>query len=189
MNFKDYEESVIKACRENSGNKVELFLSYKNNYMRVGRNFEPNVNPADLIDLTERTFLDFKKECDIVKAVESLSAKFKVLHSKSKHNTMVASSKFLWLFNHSIIIMDNLNQVYLNAKDYRDYVTIFENYYKDKKSEIDTLIKKHNLLDIDFTMGEDWFKMRVFDQYLWTLAASNAKMKHKNDSFSHYIPG
>jgi hypothetical protein len=86
-------------------------------------------------------------------------------------NAKVAASKILWLFDRKTIIMDNQNKKALKVKEtasYEAYCDAWIEEFLKIEPQIVAVITEHNLVKIDPVMNELWFKMRVFDQYLWS---------------------
>ncbi len=132
--------------------------------MKIGRNFRANTGPKVLIT-TKNLYLNH------VHDVEKLSKNYFEggLLSGNKRNALVAASKLLWLFDHEIIIMDDYTKKALGAKNYIDYTQKWNNAFDLKIIEIDSIISLYQLNNIDPIINERWFKMRVFDQYLWSI--------------------
>lgn len=168
VNYSDYEKDLLESIKHDSHNLLAQFKSYKNGYMKVGRNFEPGKDEEILSTL--------KIFSNANKSVEELSEEFKMKGlAKNGHSTIVASSKFLWLYNHETVIMDNYNLHALGLKStkYQDYKNEWIIWFERHEEGIGNLIQRYNFDKMDPVMNEKWFKMRVFDQYLWSLSNRN----------------
>lgn len=162
VNYRDYEKDLLESVQQNSYNLQALFKSYKNSYMKVGRNFEPEKD-KEILE-TVRRFGYAKK------SVEELSEEFKINGlAKNGHSTIVASSKFLWLYNKETILMDNNNSTSLGLKstNYNDYTAEWLLWYERYEEGMINLIDRY-FDNMDPIMKEKWFRMRVFDQFLWS---------------------
>ena len=165
--YYDIEKPILDAISSNNRENIsEGMRKYMGGYMKISRNFKGK-NYLKIYDITKE-FYDSKNT-----NIESLSALFHKMELLSgiNKNAKVASSKLLWLFNRNVVIMDNFNKKVLNVKtdNYSDYLNRWETEFQNKKKEIDQIILSHDLKSLDNVFSENWFKMRVFDQYLWTL--------------------
>ncbi len=139
-------------------------------YMKISRNFKPN-SAEMILNLLENLTLNEKNL-----SVEFLSNKLIENELASKptiKNVLVASSKFLWLYNNETIIMDNNNKKILNAKNYNDYVTKWRNLFQEKVQEIEEIYRSDFNIN-DEIINNHWFKMRIFDMYLLDLFNKDA---------------
>lgn len=171
VTYMDIEKQILIDVHSNSITKRETALKkYMNSHMKIGRNFRKfDYKYETIYNLTLDSHTSNPND------IESLSKKFlerDILSGEIK-NAKVAASKLLWLFNQNTIIIDNLNKTILNIKtnNYSDYTSKWEMVFKSKINEINSIIQKYNFANIDTTINKPWFKMRVFDQYLWALQA------------------
>lgn len=170
--YYDIEKNILRAINsEDQAARVKALDRYLNKYMRIGRNFTEK-SATKIIEIIDR----FGKELN----VNELSVKFKevrLLSGKTK-NVIVAASKLKWLVQNETIIMDNNNMKVLHARDYEDYLVRWKSEFQRKLIEIDNVIENvfnHH----DKIMNENWFKMRVFDMYLWSVYSENEKQIEK----------
>mgnify|MGYP001172645044 CR=1 FL=1 len=163
------EEKICIDFNNESKKSAALYQYLK--YMKIARNFKKN-NPDNIFLAASRIFKDNKNE-DKGKIINLLSEEFNRLNllSGNNKNAIVAASKILWLFDRETIIMDNLNKNILKRfgkiKNYEDYEKIWKNKYKENEKSINSIIKEYNMTKIDKVFNQKWFKMRVFDMFLW----------------------
>lgn len=167
VSYIDIEKRILKEIDSNDeATRLLALQRYMNSYMKIGRNFLAGTD-TKVFWVTKNYFMEGGRD------IEELSKRFftnELLNAKIQ-NAKVAASKLLWLFNHSVIIMDNFNREVLKVKtdNYLDYTNAWELAYEAKWQEIESVLTEFNLKRIDPVMSEEWFKMRVFDQYLWSL--------------------
>ena len=164
VNYYDKEHKLLQANETDSEDKLDLFISFKNAYMRVGRNFK-NGKDEEIL----KAVLDFKGN-----SVKELSEYFKSedFLSRNNENALSAASKFLWLRKRDTIIMDGNNMKALKIwnYDYDLYCKKWRDKYEKYREQIIEITDKYSLETIDPIFGEEWFRMRVFDQFLWSLS-------------------
>ncbi len=170
MTYHDIEKSILKDITNSNSDTRELALkNYLNKHMRIGRNFRKGTE--HMIYETTKNYLDSGNN-----EVEELSQLFytKKLLSKNIKNAKVAASKLMWLFIHESIIMDRLNMKVLGIKNdsYLDYQNKWLAVFNSVDNRIKELINESDLPQIDDVVNNKWFRMRVFDQFLWTLGKS-----------------
>lgn len=165
VNHYDNEHELLQAIETDSADKLNLFITFKNSYMSVGRNFKNGNDEEILADVL--AFNDFEGNY-----VRKLSDYFEVKGFLSKGNAISAASKFLWLRKRNTIIMDRNNMGVLKVwkYDYELYCEKWSDKYKQNKIRIEEIVTKNSLKTIDPIFGEEWFRMRVFDQFLWSIA-------------------
>ena len=165
VNHYDNEYNLLQAIEGDSANKLDLFITFKNSYMSVGRNFKNGNNEEIFADVL--AFNDFEGNY-----VRELSDNFKNKGFLSKGNALSAASKFLWLRKRETIIIDtnNMNALKVWKYDYELYCKKWRQRYSQCRNQIIEITDKHFLENIDPIFGKEWFRMRVFDQFLWSLA-------------------
>jgi len=171
VTYNDIEKQILLDVHSNSFETRDAALGkYMNNHMRIGRNFKATDDSKDMIFNITNNF--FKYGDNEIEVLSNLYFEKKLLNNKIS-NAKVAASKLLWLFDQEIIIMDNFNKSVLDVKteNYSDYISKWKSVFDIKVKEIDNVIKQYNFDKIDPIINEQWFKMRVFDQYLWTIKA------------------
>lgn len=172
VTYFDIEKNIIEkilASNDDSGNPA--YYNYVNKHMKIGRNFKPR--SADMVLLTIKNML--LNEGNL--GVEELSdryARYEILSKPTIKNVKVAASKLLWLFENETIIMDNNNMKVLKANNYKEYVKKWRELYSLKLIEINEIIEK-NFKGLEEVINENWFKMRIFDQYLWSIFEEQKK--------------
>ncbi len=168
VNYYDYEHKLIEAIHNDLTAKEALFIAYKNSYMSVGRNFKAGNDEAILAELLN--FKDFEGNY-----VERFSNQLRDKGFLSKNHALSASSKFLWLIKNDTIIMDsnNMNALKIWDYDYQKYCEAWQRIYLEYRSQIIALVKTHSLQNLNPIFTEEWFRMRVFDQFLWTINLNN----------------
>ena len=166
VNYNDYEVQLLSALKNNTTDTLLLFTQYKNSYMSVGRNFRSGSDEKIL-----RTLIDFNDFSGEYVVRFSNELKNKEILSGNISNVFSAASKFLWLQKNDTIIIDSNNMASLKVykNDYKEYCNKWMERYKVQKSEIEDIVEKYSLEEVDSIFSKDWFQMRVFDQFLWGL--------------------
>lgn len=166
VTYFDIEKNIIEKIHDLDNNIVNnAYYVYVNKHMKIGRNFKPR--SADMVLVTIENMLTNEGNL----GVEELSNRYvrNDLVSKSTiKNVKVAASKLLWLFDKETIIMDNNNMKVLKANNYKEYVKKWSELYNLKVKEINEVIDK-NFKELDKVITQNWFKMRIFDQYLLSI--------------------
>lgn len=163
VNYHDYEKPLIDLIKEEKYKEAfPLFISFKNSYMSVGRNF----NGGNDEKIWE-TLIDFEpKNQDGVTWLSKKFSKDKIL---TNQNAISACSKFIWLFNHDVIIFDNnvAEALKYYGSDYSEYCNKWVSKYKSCKDQLLQGISKFRLSELDPIFKEEWFVKRTYDQILW----------------------
>lgn len=159
--YKDIEEQILNDF----SNDIEKIKALKNymNYMKISRNFKSDSQEKIL------RILNSQSQLDVLNLSNSFS-KEKILSGKNK-NALVAASKFKWLFNRETIIMDNYNREILMViqGDYKKYCEVWNENFLHHEKDIERATKELKEIIKDSILEEKWFKMRVFDLFLWTI--------------------
>lgn len=167
LNYHDYEQQLLHELQNNpvGDHCLNLFKRYKNAYMRVGRNFGSKKD-NEILELLVSLSNDFDNVEDLSKLLKEKN----LLIDKIDH-AIVASSKFLWLKNQETIIIDNVNSKHLKSdvKNYKDYRLKWKEEFEKTEADIIHLIDNYFDNAYFAVMKNRWFRMRVFDQYLWKL--------------------
>lgn len=163
VNYYDSEHQLVQAIQSNSSETLSLFIKYKNSYMSVGRNFKAGKDELILKELLN--FKNFEGNY-----VECFSNQLREKGFLSKNNAISAASKFLWLIKNDTIIIDTNNRHALKIEegDYQKYCNTWRTKYDEVREQIISLVTTHTLQVIDPIFAEEWFRMRVFDQFLWS---------------------
>jgi hypothetical protein len=167
VTFIDVEKKILDEIKSPNLIVWENALKiYMNQHMKIGRNFRTGTDHMVL----RATLNHFREGKQSVEKLSSIFFTNELLNNKIE-NAKVAASKLLWLFNQETIIMDNYNKDVLRVSSsiYDDYVKVWMVAFETKLPEIEKVILENNFQKIDMVMNEKWFKMRVFDQYLWSL--------------------
>ena len=163
VNYYDYEKPLIDLINKAKFKEaLPLFISFKNSYMSVGRNFRGG-NDEKIWD-TLITFESMDQE-----GVAKLSKKFCSDELLTKQNAISACSKFIWLFNHDVNIFDNNVATALKyyGADYNEYCNKWISKYTECRVKLTEGISKFRLSELDPIFNEEWFIKRTFDQILW----------------------
>jgi hypothetical protein len=162
--YYDIEKNIINAI-QNKKNSIPAFHFYMSSYMKIARNFKPQMAEKILNEVEK--IISTNPNISVTDLSKFLVDSHFVSRPEIKQ-VEVASSKILWLYNHETIIMDNNNKHILdNAKNYNEYVILWEKLFNEKESEINSAIKLLNIQDP--ILNEKWFQMRVFDLYLLSI--------------------
>lgn len=167
VTFIDVEKKILDDIKAHELSKRQVALrKYKNSHMKIGRNFRNGTDDMVL----QATINHFRNDKHSVEKLSSIFFTSDLLNSKNE-NAKVAASKLLWLFDQETIIMDNYNKEVLGVSSliYDDYAMVWMVAFETKLPEIEKVIQENNFDKIDVVMNKKWFKMRVFDQYLWSL--------------------
>lgn len=173
--YKDIEEPILNMIKSKNPIDRETGLKkYMNNHMGIGRNFAAG-KQAMILGATQNYYRTNGRSAD---ELSDIYFRNELLNANIK-NAKVAASKLLWLYNPSVVIMDNLNRRVLGVKGntYKEYEEAWLMKFSEVSPNIEKIINENNLSSIDKVVTEDWFKMRVFDQYLWTLGVKNLKLE------------
>lgn len=169
VSYHTYEKDLLEAIKNDpeSEDCLRLFRSYKNSYMRIGRNFKSGLDEKLL-----KTILNLKDNNIDVKKLSEAFNKSKWL-SKDNTTAIVASSKFGWLINNETIIIDSLVSKLLKVKgnNYEEYCNKWQSIYVIAEPKIKKVIAEYFNHKEFKIMKDKWFRMRVFDQYLWTYSS------------------
>lgn len=161
--YKDIEEKILKDF---TNSKIEIKMQALKSYMfymKISRNFKSD-SQVKIIEI-----LNSQKKFDVNKLSDHFKTE-KILSGQNK-KALVAASKFIWLTNKETIIMDNYNREILMTEEgsYIKYCETWKEKFHSHKSELDKASQDLKKIIQDDIIDQEWFKMRVFDQYLWTI--------------------
>jgi hypothetical protein len=165
VTYRDVEAKIIEAIDSGDDKEQEAAINfYMAKHMKIARNFGAGKGSV-VLKKTIEYVNDGKRD------VSALSVEFhkaEILSGENK-NAIVAASKLLWLLDHKVIIMDGTAREVLEMPDnssYDEFVDCWKKHYAIAEPVIADIIGKYSFAAIDSVMEQDWFKMRVFDQYL-----------------------
>ncbi|KPM49655.1 hypothetical protein [Jiulongibacter sediminis] len=163
VNYHDNEKPLIDLIKQEKYKEAfPLFISFKNSYMSVGRNFKGGNN-----EKIWETLIAFepKNQDGVVKLSEKFSSDGLLI----KQNAISACSKFIWLFDHDVIIFDNnvAQALKYYGTDYNEYCDKWNAKYNECRVRITEGIAKFRLSELDPIFNEEWFVKRTYDQILW----------------------
>ena len=161
--YKDIEEKILEDFTNSKIEiKIQALKSYMF-YMKISRNFKSD-SQLKIIEI-----LNSQKKFDVNKLSNHFEAEG-ILSGQNK-KALVAASKFIWLINKETIIMDNYNREILMTEEgnYNEYYEKWNENFNKRKIELERAIQELKKIIQDKILDEDWFKMRVFDLFLWTI--------------------
>lgn len=183
--YNDIEKPILDAFKNLDSNEITKFqIAQVKNYMKYMKIHRVFINE---LEFNKKNNKDKYEEILVsITLKKNISDLNKIIHENKLFNSkitdsLVAASKLKFLINHETIILDNNVRKVLNLKEnvtYNDFCNRWNEEYNNYESRINlaiTELLKLNLAHKEI-LQEKWFKMRVFDQYLWDIYNKNQKI-------------
>lgn len=166
VSYMDIEKDIVNWAQGKKPTNYKPLEFYMNSHMKIKRCF--NASHEEIW----RALMQYtygRSNYDVQELSDYLKKDHKHLWSDMEgKNTIVASSKLLWLLDQETIIMDGRAARSLKVgESYKKFAEVWEHEYGKKVTSIKGLVSKMNKTKDIQLPTDEWFYKRIFDQYLW----------------------